>query len=220
LTELLTLENQEAEVLRFPIKFALMGTMLMASITPPVITHAFAQGGYGPDVVGALLGLKPRPGSDIDAFLGLAPQRHVRRQASHDRHFYESNKAQRINAALKPHEAQQKTSLDQVPDHITRSNDVPTAGAPPADRGPAAPASIIEPEARQTVGMAPVIRLPEAPQSTPSPIVESKDTLIRRSFEALSLLIVMAGAALGLTKLLASGSRIIRSWTRAWSTLT
>ena len=210
-------------MLRFPVRFALMGTMLMASIAPPAVTLAFAHGGDGPDIVGALLGLKPRPGSDIDAFLGLAPQRHVRRQASRDRHFHESNKAQRINAALKPHEAQRKTSPDQVPDHITRSNDVPTTGVSPADRAPdevqAAPASIIKPEVGQTVGMAPVVRLPEAPQRTPSPIVESKGTL-KRSFEALLLLIVMAGAALGLTKLLAYGSRTIRSWTMPWSTLT
>jgi hypothetical protein len=41
------LKSREAEVLRFIIKVALMGTLLMATITPPVITHAGGAGGMG-----------------------------------------------------------------------------------------------------------------------------------------------------------------------------
>jgi hypothetical protein len=66
---------------RFVIKLALIGTLLTAPITPPVITYAFAHGGSEPwfaggDIVGALLGLAPQPGS------------HGRRQASHERNFH------------------------------------------------------------------------------------------------------------------------------------
>jgi hypothetical protein len=138
-------------VLGLVIKFALMGTLLAAPITPSVITCAFARGGAEPwfaggDIVGALLGLAPPPSS------------HVRRQATRERNFHPSHKAQQITASLKPHEAQQKTLLDQA-DPRPRGNDVPTAAAPSADRvadavqAAPAPASIIEREAGQTVGM-------------------------------------------------------------------
>jgi hypothetical protein len=66
------------------------------------------------------------------------------------------------------------------------------------DQVQAAPASVIEREVGQTVGMAPVIRLAEAAQNTPPPIVENKGTPITRSLEALTLVIVMVVAALGL----------------------
>jgi hypothetical protein len=229
-------KKQEAEVLRFVIKLALIGTLLTASTTPPVTTYAFAHGGGKPWFaggrfdIGALLGLRPQPGW------------HVRRHASNERNFRRSHKAQRINASLKPHEAQRKTLFDQVPDPRPRGNDVSTAGAPPADRAPdqvqaapapasepnprpgendvpiaggpppdrvpdavqaaPAPASIIDREAGQTVGMAPVIRLADVARNTPSPAIESKGTPITRSLEALSMVMVMVVAALGLMKLL------------------
>lgn len=219
-------------MLRYPIKSALMGTMLMASITPPVITHAFAHGGGKPsfagdgsDVVGALLGLKPRSGFDMDAFLGFAPQpgSHVRRHASHARDSHRFHKALPINAALKPHEVQRKSSLDQVPDPRPQVNDVlPPLGAAPLDRAPdqvpdqvqAAPASIIEREAGQTVGMAPAVRSAAAAQNAPPSIIESKSTPITRAFEALPVVMAMVVAAFGL------GSRITRSSRKAWPTLT
>jgi len=65
------------------------------------------------------------------------------------------------------------------------------------DQVQAAPASIIEREVGQTVGMAPVIRLAEAAQNTPRPS-SNKGTPITRSLEALTLVIVMVVAALGL----------------------
>jgi hypothetical protein len=215
-------------VLRFPIKVALMGTMLMAAITPPAITHAFAHGGgkpsfagYGSDVVGALLGLKPRPGFDRDAFLGFSaePASHVRRHASHERDSHRSHKAQPINAALKPHEAQRKTLLDQVPDPRPRENDISKVGAAPADPAldqfQAAPASIMEREAEETVAMEPIIRSADAAQNVPPPGIEPKGRIITGSLEALSAVMVMLVAALGLRR-----SRVIRSSTKDWSTLT
>jgi hypothetical protein len=183
---------------RFVIKLALIGTLLTAPITPPVITYAFAHGGSEPwfaggDIVGALLGLAPQPGS------------HGRRQASHERNFHRSHKAQRINASLKPHEAQRKTLLDQVADTHTREDDVSKGSAPSADRAPdqvqAAPASVTERETEQTVGMAPVIRPTDAAQNAPPPIIESKGMPITRSLEALSVVMVVV-VALGLVKLL------------------
>jgi hypothetical protein len=183
-------------VLRFVIKLALIGTLLMAPITPPVITYAFAHGSAEPwfaggDIVGALLGLAPQPGS--------------RRQASHERNFHRSHKAQQINASLKPHEAKRKTLADQVPDRRPQENDVSMAGAPPADRTPdqvqTAPAYLIEREAERTVGMAPVIRSADAVRNTPPPIIESKGTPITRSLDALSVVMVVV-VAFGLIKLL------------------
>ncbi len=193
-------------MLRFLMKFALAGTMLMASITPPVITHAFARGGgnlwfagEGFDIVGALLGLAPQPGW------------HVRSQASHERNFRRSHKAQRINASLKPREAPpRKTLLDQEPNPGPRANEIPTAGAPAADRAAAAdrapdevqtaPAYVVEREAGPTVGMAPVIGPADAAQNTPPPpVIESKGTWITRSLGALSVVMLVI-VALGLIK--------------------
>jgi hypothetical protein len=180
-------------VLGLVIKFALMGTLLAAPITPAAITCAFAHAGAEPffaggDIVGALLGLAPQPGS------------HVRRQAAHEHNFHRSHKAQRTTASLKPHESQRKTLFDQA-DPRPRGNDVSTAGSPSADRAPdqiqAAPASIIEREAGQTVGMESVIRLANAAQNTLPPVVESKGTEIARSLEALSVVMMMVVAALG-----------------------
>jgi hypothetical protein len=191
---------------RFMIKLALVGTLLTAPITPPVITYAFAHGGSEPwfaggDIVGALLGLAPQPGS------------HVRRQASHERNFHPSHKAQRINPSLKPHEAQRKTLLDQVADTHPREDDVSKGGASPADRAPdqvqAAPTSITERETEQTVGMAPVIRPTDAAQNAPPPIIESKGMPITRS--ALSVVMVVV-VALGLVKLLLRRTYIKRGF--------
>jgi hypothetical protein len=185
-------------VLRFMIKLALVGT-LTAPITPPVITYAFAHGGAEPwfaggDIVSALLGLAPQPGS------------HVRRQASQERNLHRSHKAQRLNASLKPREAQRKTLLDQVPEPRPRENDVSMAAVPPpADRAPdqaqAAPAPVTEREVERTVGMAPVILPTDAAQNTPPAMIESKRTPITRSLKALSVVMV-AVVALGLVKLL------------------
>jgi hypothetical protein len=116
-----------------------------------------------------------------------------------------SHKAQRINASLKPHEAQRKTLLDQVADTHTREDDVSKGTAPSAHRAPdqvqAAPASVTERETEQTVGMAPVIRPTDAAQNAPPPIIESKGMPITRSLEALSVVMVVV-VALGLVKLL------------------
>jgi hypothetical protein len=160
-------------VLRLVIKLVLMGTLLAAPITPPLITYAFAHGGGKPWFAGGRFDI-------VGALLGFAPPRgwHVRRQAAQDRSFHQSHKAQRITASLKPHVAQRKTLFDQSPDPRPRGNDVSTAGAPPADRAPdqvqAAPAPASEPNPRPRGNDVPIAggppdRVPDAVQAAPAP---------------------------------------------------
>jgi hypothetical protein len=122
------------------------------------------------------------------------------------RDFQRSHKAQRINASLKPHEALRKTLLDQEPDPRPQGNDVARAVGQAVDRTPdevqAAPPSITEREAGQTVGMASVDRAADAAQNTPLPVIKGKGTAIARSLDPLSVVMVMVVLALGLIKFL------------------
>jgi hypothetical protein len=130
----------------------------------------------------------------------------VRKQATHERDFHPSHKAQAINAVLKPHEALRKMLLDQEADPRPRGNDVPTVGAPPPDRAPdevqVVPASIIEHEAGQTIGMESIIGPADAAQTTALPGIERKGRLTTGSLEVPSLVMVMVVAALGVIKFL------------------
>jgi hypothetical protein len=86
------------------------------------------------------------------------------------RHFHRSDKVQRINASLKPHEVLRNTSLYQKPDPRPPGNVVATPGGPPVDRAPdiiqaAALPYIIEREAGQAVGMASANRAADVAQN-------------------------------------------------------
>jgi hypothetical protein len=146
------------------------------------------------------------------------------------RDFQRSHKAQRINASLKPHEplrktlleqepnprpqgnhvatdeALPKTLLDQEPDPRPQGNDVATEGGQAVDRAPdevqAAPPYITDREAGQTVGIASVNRAAAAAQTTSPPIIEGTSTVLTRWLDALSVVMVMVVAALGLVKFL------------------
>ena len=123
-------------MLRLVIKVALMGTLLMAAITPPVITYAGGgAGGAGGGMGGGAGGVGGDAGGGGYAvgypFAGThggfgggsfgsgafvrfdqrAPQPgwHVRRHATHLRDVQRSHNDQRIKASLKPHEALRKT---------------------------------------------------------------------------------------------------------------
>jgi hypothetical protein len=96
--------------------------------------------------------------------------------------------------------------LDQEADPRPRGNDVPTVGAPPPDRAPdevqAVPASIIEHEAGQTIGMESIIGPAGAAQTTALPGIERKGRLTTGSLEVPSVVTVIVVAALGVIKFL------------------
>jgi hypothetical protein len=130
----------------------------------------------------------------------------VRSQASRERDFRQPHKAQPINADFRPHEAL-KTLLGPETDPRPQGNDVPTSAGPAVDRVPneiqAAPASVVERESGQTVGM--VIRAADAAQNTLPAGSERKVTPTARSFDNLSVAMVitlMLAAALGALKFL------------------
>jgi hypothetical protein len=133
------------------------------------------------------------------------------------RHFHRSDKVQRINASLKPHEVLRNTLRDQKPDPRPPGYVVATPGGPPVDRAPdkvqAALPDIIEREAGQTDGMASANRAADVAQNelpaaglqkgildTPLPVI-AKGLSIAQLLYALSVVMVMM-AALGLYKIL------------------
>jgi hypothetical protein len=102
-------------------------------------------------------------------------------------------------------EALLKTLLDQEPEprpvrDVATSAGQAVAGAP--DEVQAAPPNIPEREARQTLGIASIIRAADAAHNTLPPISERKDTAITMSLDALSVVMVIVVAALGLISFL------------------
>jgi hypothetical protein len=151
----------------------------------------------------------------LDPFQQRAPEpgRHVRNNSPVVRQFHRSDKVQRINASLKPHEALRNTLLDQKPDPRPPGNVVATPGGPPVDRAPdkvqaAALPYIIEREAGQAVGMASANRAADVAQNElPAAGLQKGAKLLY----ALSVVMVTM-AALGLYKILSRRTYAKRVW--------
>lgn len=126
------------------------------------------------------------------------------------------DEAQRRNDLRKPHELMRKMLPDPEPVQSLAApaslqpgpgaHDDATATGSLVDRAPddvqAAPASVIERKAGQTIGMAPRDPPTDAGQLNPPLIAEHKDAPTTRSLITLSVVTLMAIAALGLIEFL------------------